>query len=220
MVLVKDLSVSLFPHDRLIYTLTLLSQDVGRNEREYKDLKKALEKYVDVEEFIKKYPVEIKNPEEWLIKQLKQNQNDVLDIWEETKPLLFKYVANLMVDKDGYFDCYAISAYKRICKILIEQGVFEYLDTYSENLRVCKGKVKEEFLKRYRFNEKPKNYKVVVEGILGKKTEYGGTELTNKRLEKVYKVDAFSEREAKEIALNIAEKERIVFPKVKSVEEI
>jgi len=215
--LVKNFSIFLSPCDRIVYILMLLNQDRGRSEREYKALKETLERYVDVEEFTQKYPIEIKNSKEWLIKQLRKPP---LEIWEEVKPLLFKYVANLMVNRDGYFDCYAISAYKRICKILIEQKAFEYIERYSENLRICKGKVREEFLKRYRFNEKPRHYKVVVEGILGKPSKFGGTELTGKRVEKTYEVDAFSEREAEEIALNLSEKEPIVFPEVKSIKEI
>ena len=159
MVVVKDFSIFILPCEKVISVLKLLYQDEGREGKEYKTLRNALEKYVDVEEFNKKFPTEITNSKDWLIDQLSKKLKkprkeliveDVINIWEEIKPLLFRYVANLMVDKEGYFDCYAISAYKKICKILIEEEAFEYLDAYTEGLRVCKGKLKEEFLKRYR----------------------------------------------------------------------
>jgi len=219
MVCVRDFSVSLFPYEKLIGALWLLFQDYGMEEKEYRQLKEVLEKYVNVEEFFEKFP-EIKDTQEWLSSQPNLAKRNIAEVWEEVKPFLFQYVANLMVDKDGYFDCYAISAYKKICKILIEENAFEYLDQYSEGLRICKGKLREEFLKRYRYNEKPNIvYEVIVEGILGKKSknELGGIELTDKEVQKIYRVNAFSEREAKDIALKLAEKDCIVSPKILKV---
>ena len=115
MVVVKDFSVFILPCEKVISVLRLLFQDEEREEKEYKTLRNALGKYVDVEEFNKKFPTEITNLKDWLIDQLSKNLKkprkeliveDVINIWEEIKPLLFRYVANLMVDKKGYSICW------------------------------------------------------------------------------------------------------------------
>ena len=154
---VKDFSIFLLTSEKIFSVLDLVLQDYegATNIKEFSQLVQTLSKYFDVEDYINNYPDTIQT--EWLFRQLRKTLRkkellcaDLEAIYDEVKPFLFRYVVKTLVDENGYFDSFSISAYKKVCKLLIIEDAFEFLESYTEGLRICRGKLKKVFIEKWK----------------------------------------------------------------------